>query len=310
MIAHIAFPTLAEHNTLPATVSPFIVQGLLRKQLDFKGVILSDCMEMRAISETFGTERAVVMAVIAGIDLVLVSHEWKRQRASIEAIQAAIQSHELTIQAIQQKAERVLILKARYLSWNDLPGTTTPPAIIDCEKHIHIQSLAFELSTTLVKNDEALIPLKLNSHKSIVVLSPQRNTMTQVEDRFYADDLLVDMLREYHPRVELMPVTPDLLEDDCNMLLRTTPESEIFVLATANAHRDVQQAELVRCFISSGRHVIVIAIHNPYDLQAFPQLSTYLCTYEYSRPALAAAVHVMFGIKQAKGHLPVRIPGL
>src|SRR5256886_2189163 len=61
MIAHIALPSLAEKDTFPATPSPSIVQGLLREQLDFKGVILSDCMEMRAISDTFGTERAAVM---------------------------------------------------------------------------------------------------------------------------------------------------------------------------------------------------------------------------------------------------------
>lgn len=77
-----------------------------------------------------------------------------------------------------------------------------------------------------------------------------------------------------------------------------------------NAYRDEQQAELVRCLVSSRRHIIVIATRNPYDLQAFPQLSTYLCTYEYSQPALIAAVLVMFGEKQAKGNVPVRIPGL
>ena len=170
--------------------------------------------------------------------------------------------------------------------------------------------MAFELSTTLVRNDEALLPLKLNSDKRIVVLSPYRNTMTMVEDRYYSDDLLVDILQQYHPHVELVTVAPGLLDDNCKLLLQTTRESDIFVLATVNAHRDLQQAQLVRCLVSSGRHIIVIATRDPYDLQAFPQLSTYLCTYEYSRPALLAAMHVMFGEKQAQGHLPVRIPGL
>ena len=98
--------------------------------------------------------------------------------------------------------------------------------------------------------------------------------------------------------------------DACKMLLQTTCESDIFILATVNAHLDEQQAELVRCLISSGRHIIVIAVRNPYDLRAFPQLRTYLCTYEYSRPALVAAVRVVFGERQALGHLPVNIPSL
>src|SRR6266702_895864 len=310
MIAHVAFPALAEQNTLPATLSSTIVEGLLREQLDFKGVILSDCMEMQAISDTFGSELAAVMALRAGIDLVLVSHEYTRQRASIEAIQASIQSHELNAEVVRQAADHVLRLKGRYLSWNDIVTSTTVPAIIGCEEHIKLQSETYELSTTLVRNDEALLPLRPDSGERIVVLSPQRNLKSMVEDRYYSDELLVDILQQYHSPVEIMPISPGPVEDDCAMLLQTTRESDIFVLATVNAHRDVQQAELVRCLISSGRHIIVIAIHNPYDLQAFPQLSTYLCTYEYSQPALVAAVQVMFGEKHAKGNLPVSIPGL
>lgn len=308
MIAHVAFPALAEHDALPATLSPNIVQGLLREQLDFKGVILSDCMEMKAISETFGTERAAVKALQTGIDLVLVSHEYTRQQGSIEAIQAAVQSHELTAQSVQQATERVLRLKARYLSWNDLPTTTTFPAIIGCEQHLQLQSQAYELSTTLVRNDEALIPLRLNSDERIIVLSPERNAVTMVEDRYYSDDLLADILQQYHSRVEVVPVVPGPVEDACKMLLQTTSETDIFIIATVNAHLDEQQAELVRCLISSGRRIIGIAVRNPYDLQVFPQLRTYLVTYEYTRPALVAAVRVVFGEKLAQGHLPVSIP--
>ena len=310
MIAHIAFPKLMEQNTLPATLSPSIVKGLLREHLNFKGVILSDCMEMRAISDRFGTEQAVVMALKAGTDLVLVSHEYKRQRASIEVIHAAVQSHKLTTNEVRQAAERVLKLKACNLSWDDFPGTTKIPANIGCEEHIHLQNKAYELSITLVRNEDALLPLHMDLKERIVVLSPKRNTMSMVEDRYYSDDLLVDILQQYNSHVELVPVSQGMLEDDCAMLLRTTSETDIFVLATMNADRDLQQAKLVRRLLASGRHLIVIAIHNAYDLQAFPQLATYLCTYEYSRPALEAAVSVMFGEIQAQGKLPVSIPGL
>src|SRR5205085_724853 len=96
MIAHVSFPALTRQDTLPATLSSAIVQGLLHEQFAFNGIILSDCMEMKAISETFGTERAAVMALQAGIDLVLVSHHYAQQRGSIEEIQEAIQSGELS----------------------------------------------------------------------------------------------------------------------------------------------------------------------------------------------------------------------
>ena len=134
--------------------------------------------------------------------------------------------------------------------------------------------------------------------------------MTMVEDRHYSDDLLADILQQYHTPVEIVPIAPGSVEDACRKLLQMTKASDLFIVVTVNAHLDEQQADLVRCLVSSGRRVIGIAVRNPYDLQAFPQLRTYIVTYEYTRPALVAAVRVLFGEKQALGHLPVSIPGL
>jgi beta-N-acetylhexosaminidase len=309
MIAHVSFPALTKHDTLPATLSPAIVQGLLREHLGFNGIILSDCMEMKAISETFGTELAVVMALQAGIDLVLVSHDYMRQRGSVEAIQAAVQTQELPSQMVQQAAEQVQRLKARYLSWDDIPTSTTVPECVGCAAHAQLQNRAYELSTTLLRNEDALLPLHLDAGERIVIPSLHRNTMTMVEDRYYSDDLLAEILQLYHTPVEIVPVAPGSVKDACRKLLQTTGASDLFIVATVNAHLDEQQAEFVRRLVSSGRRVIGIAVRNPYDLQAFPQLRTYLVTYEYTRPALVAAVRVLFGEKQAPGHLPVSIPG-
>jgi len=316
MLAHISFPALTQQELMPATLSPAIVKGLLREKLGFYGVILSDCMEMNAISDTHGTERAAVLALQAGIDLVLVSHHYKQQRGSIEALQAAIQAQELPPQAVQQAAERVLRLKAGYLSWDSVPPTGRAQVIaqamdeVPWQTHIELQERAYELSTTLVRNEEGLLPLRLFSDESIIVLSPQRNTMTMVEDRYYSDDVLVDILKQHHPAVRVLPIAPGTEENGFRRLLQTTCETDIFVVATVNAHLDEQQAELVRYLVSTGRRVVGIAVRNPYDLQAFPQLRTYLAAYEYSQPALAAAARVIFGERQARGHLPVSIPGL
>ncbi len=313
MIGHVSFPALTQHDMLPATLSPAIVQELLREKLGFNGVLLSDCMEMKAISETFGTQLAAVMALQAGIDLVLVSHHYTLQRGSIEAIQQAVQTHELSPQAVQQAAERVLRLKAYSLSWNDILSSTTLPAYIGCEAHAQLQNQAYELSTTLVRNEDALLPLQMNSGKRIVVLSPQRNTMTMVEDRYYSDDALAAIIEQYHTNMSILPVRSQGAHKGhsyYDALLQKTGETDIFIVATVNAHLDEQQAELVRYLISAGRRIIGIAVRNPYDLLAFPQLRTFLVTYEYTRPALVSAVRVLFGERQARGHLPVSIPGL
>ena len=322
MIAHVSFPALTSQDMLPATLSPDIVQGLLREKLGFSGVILSDCMEMRAISDTFGTERAAVTALQAGIDLVLVSHTYTRQRGSIEAILAAVETHELSPQAIQQAAERVLRLKARYLSWDDgqdkLRSYNAHPQLDAGGRdlsgrdksrpynvHLQLQDEAYEMSTTLVRNEDGLLPLRPGAGEQIVIVSPQRNTMTMVEDRYYSDDLLAEIIKQYAGNVSVLHVSPG---DDWRSLLQATNEADTFIVATVNAHLDEQQTEIVRYLVSSGRRVIGIAVRNPYDLSAFPQLRTYLVTYEYTRPALVGAARVLFGERQARGHLPVSMP--
>ncbi|GAC1565702.1 MAG: beta-N-acetylhexosaminidase [Ktedonobacteraceae bacterium] len=271
MIAHIAFLALSRNELLPATLSPAIIHGLLREKLGFNGVILSDCLEMGAISETFGTQRAAVMALQTGINLVLVSHLYTRQQGSIEAITEAVQTGELSSQTIRLAAERVLSLKARYLSWDDLYA----PTDVDYEAHARLQDQAYELSTTLAHNEDTLVPLHPNSGERIVIVAPHRNTMTMVEDRYYSDDMLLDIIRKYHADVSLKHVSP---ADDWRSQLQATAASDTFIVATVNAHLDEGQAGVVRFLVSTGRRVIALAVRNPYDLQAFPRLRTYLAT--------------------------------
>jgi beta-N-acetylhexosaminidase len=298
MIAHVAFPALTHDEALPATLSSAIIQKLLREKLGYEGVIVSDCLEMQAISDTFGTEPAAVLALQAGIDLVLVSHTFSRQRGGFEAIREATLTGELSAQVAQRAAERIVNLKARYLSWDEAAVD------IDYAAHARLQEQAYELSTTLVRNDDALLPLRPQVGESIVVVSPARNTTTMVEDRFYSDEMLLDILRHYASDVSLLRVTS---ENDYRELLEEERKNDIFMVATVNAHLDEEQASVVRLLIASGRRVIGIAVRNPYDLQAFPQLRTFLATYEYTRPALVAAVRVIFGEREARGHLPVSV---
>lgn len=298
MTAHVNFPALTPDNVLPATLSPAVLQGLLREKLGYKGVIISDCLEMNAVSQTFGTERSAVMTLQAGTDLVLVSHHYTLQRGSFLAIKEALQDGTLSPMVVQRAAERILELKARYLFWDEVPPH------IDYAAHTQLQERAYELSTTLVRNQEGLVPLHLQSDEKIVIVSPPRSTKTIVEDRLYSDTLLQEILLHYHSSVTLMPVAS---EEDYQGVLAKTHERDIFIVATANAHLDEGQAGIVRFLVDNGRRVIGIAVRNPYDLAAYPQLRTYLASYEYTRPALIAAVRVIFGEKQAQGHLPVTV---
>ena len=113
MSTHIIFPAIETEPGIPATLSEKVLTGLLRKQLNYDGVIITDDMEMGAIAENFGTREAVVRAIKAGADIVLVCHSLERQTQSIEAVKQAVEKGEIDEARIDESVRRILRLKAK-----------------------------------------------------------------------------------------------------------------------------------------------------------------------------------------------------
>ncbi len=309
MIAHLYLPALMSQSMLPATVSPEIIQSLLREQLGYDGVVLSDCLEMNAVAQTIGTVQGAVMALQAGNDLILVSHQYALQVDSIKAIRAALEAGTVTTEQVRQAAERVLQLKERMLSWHE---PTDAMAWVGCADHQQLQKQAYELSTTLVRNDDGLVPLCLKPEQQILVLLSQTSTYTIAmdTDKVRPDELFIEQLRQRHQRVKALTLAAYAVAGEDAKIQRLVSESDLIIVVTVNAHLNVHQQEVMKKLLQIKRAVIGLAVLNPYDLLAFPQLSTYMVTYEYTHPALTTAVRVLFGELPARGRLPVSLPGL
>src|SRR5579871_207343 len=309
MIAHIFLPALMPADGLPATVSPAVIQGLLREQLGYAGVVVSDCMEMDAITNTVGAAQGSVLALKAVTDIVLVSHRYDRQCASIEAALAAARSGELSSETIAQAAERVLSLKQRLLSW-DAAMPATPSIWSGSPAHQQLAQQTYEQTATLVRNADALLPLRLDPADSLAILIPQPNTFSQASDKVQHHDFFVASMRQRHGNVNAFVLSPQLTDAEIQRALQASRSARATIMLTMNANLDKQQAELMRVLLQAGAQVIGVAVGNPYDLLAFPALRTYLATYEYTRPALEAAARVLFGETPARGRLPVSLPNL
>lgn len=112
MIAHILLPKIDKEN--PATLSTAIITELLRKQLNFKGVVITDDMTMGAITENYALEEAAVKSVKAGSDIILVAHKYENTLTTLQALKEAVQTGEITEQRIEQSVYRILTLKKDY----------------------------------------------------------------------------------------------------------------------------------------------------------------------------------------------------
>ncbi|MGZ6352074.1 MAG: beta-N-acetylhexosaminidase [Ktedonobacterales bacterium] len=308
MIAHVALPHLMGGDDVPATVSPEVVTGLLRRRLGFDGVILTDCLEMDAIVTTIGTERAAVLALLAGTDLVLISHTYSRQIGGIQAVQEALNRGELARETVQQAVERVLRMKAAALRWDERPFAEAR-AEIASEAHLRLRDEAYARAITVVRNEAGLLPMRLDAGERVLVLGLLPERVTLAVENLYAHDGLVESVRQYHANVQGITVPSRASEGELAAMWKAIDAADVVVAATLNANLDERQAERMRELVGTGKRVVGIAVGAPYDLLAFPALRTYLATYEFTSPALRTVGQALFGAVEAAGRLPVTLAG-
>jgi len=310
MIAHVYFPALEPRENVPATISEAIVTGLLREKLGFQGVITTDCLEMNAISETIGTADGALLALKAGVDILMISHRHNWQKDAIERIVQAVEKGEISEELIDRAVERVLKLKAKYLSWDEaLPAIKERvPSFVGGADHASLAQNQFDRGVTLVKNN-GILPLKLTEDAKILVVYPNSQVYTMVEDARYATYALKDALLTHHSNVEELRISSPPTDDEIQSVIRRSIDADLIIFGTMNAHLQDKQAEMVRQAAAQGKPVIAIAMRNPYDLMVYPEVSAFLATYEFTLPCLRVAADILFGTKPSKGKLPVSIPG-
>ncbi|GER81391.1 beta-glucosidase [Thermogemmatispora aurantia] len=310
MTAHIAFPALTGDPGLPATVAPAIISGLLRQRLGFDGVAMSDCLEMEATAATLGIEEATVRALEAGLDLILISHRYDRQLAGLAAMRSALDEGRLSPNRLHQALTRLQRLKARYLSWQQLPRPEGL-RLLKQPEHLALQRQSYTRAITLLRNDAGLLPLRLAPEQQLLIVLPQKEGASRVEDQRYPVEALVAAVRSYHPKTEARLLTLPLSEPEQQPLREAVAQAQLVLLVTVNAYLDRAQSEYINWLVAEAPcPLVALAVYNPYDLLACPQLTTYVLTYEYTRPAIEAAVAVLFGDTQPQGHLPVSLPPL
>ncbi|WP_084658887.1 beta-N-acetylhexosaminidase [Thermogemmatispora onikobensis] len=310
MTAHIAFPALTADPQLPATVASPIISGLLRQRLGFDGVAMSDCLEMEATAATLGIEQATVRAIEAGLDLILISHRYDRQLAGLAAMRSALDEGRLSPARLHQALTRLRRLKARYLSWERLPRPEGLRLLKQAE-HLALQRQSYAQAITLLRNDAGLLPLRLTPEQQLLIVLPQKEGASRVEDQRYPVEALVAAVRSHHPKTVAQLLSLPLSESTRQSLRQAVAQAQLVLLVTVNAYLDHAQSDYINWLVAEAPcPVVALAVYNPYDLLACPQLTTYLLTYEYTRPAIEAAVAVLFGDAHPQGRLPVSLPSL
>lgn len=304
MTAHLALPALDGPDAPPATLSRRILHGLLREQLGFNGLIVTDAMDMGAIRQGDALGRDALRAAAAGADLLLLTSNPDDQRRVHASLLQALQRGELAPEAASASVERILSLK-RWLAGHPQPDLS----VVGGAAHRTVAAEIAERSITLVRDNSSLLPLQLKPDQRVAIILPRPIDLTPADTSSYITPGLSAALRRYHPSVDehMFSYAPE--PNEIAGLLERLRDYDILILGTLNAYASPGQAEFVRQALKLGIPTVVIALRLPYDLAAFPEAGTYVCTYSILEPSMRALARALFGKVGFKGRLPVSIPG-
>ncbi|EAW09751.1 putative beta-N-acetylglucosaminidase [Aspergillus clavatus NRRL 1] len=307
MTAHISLPAIGD-GKLPATLSADVL-GILRNEMQYDGMIITDCLEMDGIRATYGTEQGALLALEAGSDSIMVCHTYNVQVASIERICTAVQSGRLAASRLNDACRRVATLKDKFLNWdtalrrNDLEDLVTLNG-----KAATLAKEAYSLSATLVRDDPGVLPLSKPSQ--IVLLFPGERTPAggavdgegTEKGGVYNVTEFGAVLRAYSPNtVEIHYGAAGLTSDQWKLV----ESADSVVLVTFNARDSPFQRAMGLELPKHTPNPITVAACAPYDFIDDAIVRTYITTYEPTIEAFMAAADIIFGAIVAKGSLPV-----
>ena len=306
MTAHIAVPALDDPGT-PATLSRAMLTGLLREELGFQGLIVTDAMDMNGIAKQWTVGQAAVKALEAGADVLLMP---SNPEQAVDAVVRAVQNGTLRRQRIDESLNRVLAAKARVgLNRRRFVDAEAAMDELDSPEDIaRVQEIA-DRAVTLVKNEGPLVPLKSGSACFLVL--PENRYTTQGK-AFAAE------VRKRAPNAQILTLEPAESDADSEKAVATAKTCDVVVaaaFASVAAYRGTTvlaggYPALLTALLDSGRPVILVALGNPYMIRSFAGASAYLTTYSSVAPSEVAAVKALFGEIPIQGHLPVTIPGI
>ncbi|OYO01361.1 glycoside hydrolase family 3 protein [Enemella evansiae] len=300
MTAHLVMPAFDDSGD-PATLSKPVITGLLRGELGYDGVVITDALTMQGVREKYGDAEVAVRALEAGVDQLLMC---PAIQPAIAAINEALGSGRLTEADLDAKVRRILRMKFRRgMVAQPLADIAAINGIVGTAAHQATAAKVSDRTVTLVKNDAKALPLK-PAGTSILVTGYGVST-TQVT----ADELTKRGATARAMQTGTSPSDATI----ASVVAAAQSVDTVIVLTnkawdTAVTDKTAGQQKLVKQLLATGKTIIVVAVRDPYDIAYFDQAPTYVATYSYSPVTPPSLVRVLTGEVNPQGKLPVDIP--
>ncbi|MEV4637531.1 glycoside hydrolase family 3 N-terminal domain-containing protein [Actinoplanes sp. NPDC049548] len=284
MAAHIVAPAL-DPSGRPASLSRPIVTGLLREQLHFDGVVVTDALDAAALND-IPAERIVLDAVDAGVDQLLMP---KDVPGAIRTVLDAVAAGTVSEERIDRSVRRILRMK-RGLGLFDDPYVPAP--VVGTPEHLDVMAQIAAGSITRLRDTA----LPLEAGRNVLVTGWGVGTTTNLTNALTARGITATRLYTGSPNADVIA-----------QAVAAARAADVTVVTTYNAWSDGNQRNLVSALLATGKPIVVAAVGGPYDIAYLPEAQTYLAAYGYQMPSVVALADVLTGRQAARGRLPVTI---
>lgn len=351
MTAHVQFPAFDDTTYIskkdgqdimvPATLSKKVLTGLLREEMGFEGVIVTDALNMKAIADNFGQEEAVVLALKSGVDIALMpaqvnSLQMEGNLSSVfHAVKEAIETGELPIEQVNKSVQRILELKEKrgILTPNNTPideKVGNALKVVGNQNHLEKEKKMAEDAVTLLKNEDKTLPFKPKKNDKVLVLAPfadQVEAMTRSIQELKGKKKEVEVTgyafsgKLFNEEVAAMIDEADYVITG-SYVVKNDPAVNDGVIddnvqdsskwATVFPRAVMKDAE------AKNKEFVLMSLRNPYDAANFEEAKAVLAVYgfkgysngAYRQPNIPAGIKTIFGESKPKGKLPVEIPSV
>lgn len=297
MSAHILFPKI-ETSGVPGTMSRTIITDILKNKLGYKGLVVTDCLEMNAIKQFYGTAKGALGAVKAGVDLFFISHSPELVKDAVHEIEAAVASGELDPAIIDEAVAKILAAKQKYAKV-EAPQFD----VVGCAIHSEVNSILRTETISLINGE--VKPFEAGAeHIRFVGPYSYRTDLasSSVNTEFNFAQYMGETLNVKYSIIDLDPTSEQI-----DAYISSVDANEHIVLGLFNARENKGQLILAEQLIAKCRQVTLLALGRPYDLALINGAACSLAVLEYSKLAFDSVIPILTGTKEPIAKITIKL---
>lgn len=311
MVSHLAFSALPQMEGRPASLDPYFIQDVLRNEMQFDGLVITDAMGMGGIINNYWSGEAAVMAINAGSDIILMPPNFE---ATFDFVVNAVKDSRIPKQRIDESVKRILQAKQHFGLDKKKPVPNLPllEKVMASPAHLQKATEIANASMTLVRDDNNVFPLPAEKLDSVLVV-----VATDRESGYLYEKNVWDEVSKRVPTVESVLLDSRTSEEEFRQIVAKADSAKAVIVGIfvrwGSFQGTITMPETTAKFLNQlfriDKPMPVIAFGSPYVLRQIPKAPSYLCAYQTNNLAVSSAIRAVFGEIPLTAKLPVSITG-